>query len=83
MMSTVLQIELEDDVFTAMQQDPFSLAVEMRVAAAVKWYEMGRLSQDKAAEIAGMSRSDFMFTLRRFSVSPFQESAEEILKAVV
>ena len=82
-MSTVLQIELEDDVFTAMQQDACGLAVEMRVAAAVKWYEMGRLSQDKASEIAGMSRADFMLTLRRFSVSPFQESAEEILKAVI
>lgn len=81
-MSTTLQIELQDDVFPAMQQDPLGLATEMRVAAAVKWYEMGRVSQDKAAEIAGMSRSDFMAALHQFSVSPFQENAGEILQAM-
>ena len=51
----------------------------MRLAAAVKWYETGRISQDKAAEIAGMSRAEFIRALSAFSVSPFQETADEIL----
>jgi predicted HTH domain antitoxin len=38
----------------------------MRLAAAVKWYEMGIISQEKAAEVAGVSRSDFIFSLARF-----------------
>jgi len=81
-MSTVLQIRLEDDVFPALQQDPEGVALEMRLAAAVKWYETGRISQDKAAEIAGMSRAAFIDALGRFSVSPFQESADEILAGI-
>jgi predicted HTH domain antitoxin len=51
----------------------------MRLAAAVKWFEMTIISQEKAAEIAGLSRSDFIDELGRFRVSPFQYSADEVL----
>jgi hypothetical protein len=37
-------------------------------------------SQEKAAEVAGVSRSDFIFSLTRFEGSPFQYTAEEIEK---
>ena len=50
----------------------------MRIAAAVKWYEVGALSQGKAAEIAGVSRAEFIDALSRFKVSPFQYTAEEL-----
>ena len=48
------------------------------MAAAVKWYEVGELSQGKAAEIAGLSRAEFIDALSRFKVSPFQYTAEEL-----
>jgi predicted HTH domain antitoxin len=48
------------------------------VAAAVKWYELGELSQGKAAEVAGLTRSEFITALARFKVSPLQYSAEEL-----
>jgi len=35
----------------------------MRVAVAVKWYELGEISQGKAAEVAGLTRVDFINTL--------------------
>jgi len=44
----------------------------LRLAAAVKWYELGLVSQARAAEIAGISRSEFIDTLGRFKVSAFQ-----------
>jgi len=50
----------------------------MRLAAAVKWYELGMVSQAKAAEIAGITRSEFIAELTRFKVTPFQYSADEI-----
>jgi predicted HTH domain antitoxin len=42
------------------------------LAAAVKWYEMKQVSQGRAAEIAGLSRAEFIDSLGRFGVSPFQ-----------
>jgi predicted HTH domain antitoxin len=81
-MSQLLEIELPDEVFLGLQKDPKNLAAEMRVAAAAKWYEMGLLSQGKAAEIAGLSRAQFIVELARFRVSPLQETAEEVIEAI-
>ena len=67
-------------VFSALRQSPDEFTRDMRLAAAVKWYEMGRVSQEKAAEIAGMNREDFLMELSKFEVSPFQYSVEEVLK---
>jgi predicted HTH domain antitoxin len=50
----------------------------MRIAAAVKWYELGRFSQGRAAEIAGLTRAGFIDALSRYKVSPFQYSTEEL-----
>ena len=78
-MSQILEIEMPDEILSAMQKDASQLAGEMRLAAAVKWYELGLLSQGKAAAAAGLSRAAFINELARFNVSPFQETAEEIL----
>lgn len=66
------------DIFSALRQDPEHFVPELRLAAAVKWYELGIVSQSKAAEIAGLSRSEFITELTRFKVSPFQYDADEI-----
>ena len=79
-MSTTIQIALPDEIFLGMRKTPEELARELLLAASVKWYETGMISQEKAAEIAGLSRAEFITSLSRFSVSPFQETAEEILQ---
>ncbi|MFV2057893.1 MAG: UPF0175 family protein [Thiohalomonadales bacterium] len=50
----------------------------MRVAAAVQWYAQGVISQGKAAEFAGVTRSEFLEELRVRKVSACQVTIEEL-----
>lgn len=41
---------------------------------------LGLLSQGKAAEVAGVSRQEFLDSLARFRVSPFQATPDELVQ---
>lgn len=75
---TQLTLEVPESAFATMHQAPKEFAQEMLIAAAVKWYELGRFSQGRAAEIAGLTRAGFIDALSRYKVSPFQYTAEEV-----
>jgi predicted HTH domain antitoxin len=42
---------------------------------------MSRLSQGKAAEVAGLSRAEFLAALHQFGVTPFQYDSPDDLVA--
>jgi predicted HTH domain antitoxin len=81
-MQHTIQIPVTDEMLAALRHDPASYAAELRLAAAAKLYELGRISQENAAEIAGLPRRDFVLALGSLGVSPFQDTpgslAEEL-----
>jgi predicted HTH domain antitoxin len=81
-MTHTLQIEIDDELLVALNKSPEEMASDIRLAAAVKWYELGAISQEKAAQMAGLPRSSFIGALSRFEVSPFQETAADIVQSV-
>lgn len=76
-MQTV-SLEIPASTLAALGESPDEFVNEMRIAAAVKWYELGKLSQGKAAEVAGLSRSAFIEALFRMKVSPLQYAEKEL-----
>jgi predicted HTH domain antitoxin len=77
---TPITVHLPDTAFSALRKTPDEFAQEMRIAAAVKWYEMEQISQAKAAEIAGLSRAEFIQALSRYRVSPFQYTEADLAR---
>ena len=75
-------VEFPRSALSTFRQEPDQFAAEMRIAAAVKWYEMGLVSQSKASEVAGLSRAEFLAALNRFGVTPFQVDADELIAEV-
>lgn len=75
-----LSFTVPASVLSALRRDPDDFAHELRIAAAVKWYERRLVSQGRAAEIAGVSRAEFLAALDRYEVSPFQASPHELIE---
>lgn len=66
-----ITLEMNEDVLSALRRSPDEFAREMRLAAAIHWYERGEISQEKAAHIAGMDRTDFLLALAREGENAF------------
>ena len=77
---TTIPVELPTGAFSALRKNPDEFVREMRIAAAVKWYELGEISQGKAAEIAGLTRAEFINALSRYQVDFMQYTAEELAR---
>lgn len=73
-----LTVEMPDDALSVLRKTPEDFARELKFSALCKWYELGLVSQGKAAHLAGLSRSEFFDVLSRYGVSPFQETQQDI-----
>jgi len=75
---TTVAIELPEEAFSALRRSPPEFAREMRLAAAIHWYARGEISQEKAAMIAGLDRTDFLATLAAQRIDVFQVDLESL-----
>ena len=77
---TTVSIDFPESVFSALRRSPEEFAQELRTAAAMHWYQRGDLSQEKAAEIAGLDRVEFLLELGRRKIDVIPVDEEELLR---
>jgi predicted HTH domain antitoxin len=73
-----VSLDLPDEVFSALRRSPSEFARDMRLAAAIHWYSRGEISQERAAQLAGLDRTDFLLALAREQVDAFVVDPDDL-----
>jgi len=68
---TALTLAIPDSALSALRRSPPEFGREVKLTAAIHWYGRGLMSQDRAAELAGMNRRDFIPALAREGIDVF------------
>ena len=79
-MMTTLTLEVPEDVFSAVRRTPEDFVRELRLAAGVHWYQKRQVSQEKAAQVAGLDRADFLDALAREGIDVFQVDFDDLAR---
>jgi predicted HTH domain antitoxin len=75
---TEICVPLSEELLLTLDGDEETAMNEVRMAAAVKLYEVGRLSAGAAAELAGVPKPVFLTRLGEYGVPSFRYTREEL-----
>lgn len=73
-----ITLSIPDETLLALRLTPEQLGAELRLAAAIKMYELGRLSSGAAARLAGIPRVVFLTKLADYGVDTFRLTQEQL-----
>lgn len=73
-------LDIPEQSLISLKLSQSAAADELRMAAAVKLYELGRLSSGAAAQLAGIPKVLFLSKLADYGVDTFQLTEEELLR---
>lgn len=77
-----LKIPYPNDLPKALGKTREEFERELKFLVAAKLYELGRISSGRAAELAGVSRVEFLNHLGRYRISLFNYSLEELEREI-
>ena len=74
-----ITFSIPDEILVALKASPEDFASRIRLAAAVKLYEIGQLSSGAAARLAGVPRPYFLSHLADYGVNTFDLDEDELI----
>lgn len=77
---THVDVTVSDGLLAALRKAPYEVADEIRLAAAIHWYQQGRISMARAAETAGMTRAEFLAELAHRRVDVFVVDDQDLAR---
>lgn len=72
---TTLTLQLPESI---LRSTPDELGRKMRIAAAAEWYRQGLVSQSRGAQLAGLTRADFIDALAERKINVCQVNPDRI-----
>ena len=75
-----LNITIPDSSLSVLRRSPTEFVRDMKLAAAMHWYSQGAMSQERAAELAGLNRRDFIRALARENLDVFVVDDESLAR---
>ena len=77
---TSVEVTFPDSLLAALRKAPHEVGREVRLAASIHWYQQSAISMERAAEFAGLSRSEFLAELTRRRVDVFVVDEEDLTR---
>jgi predicted HTH domain antitoxin len=75
-------LEFPEQLCASLHRSPRELMEDIRLAAAIDWYNRGLISQGRAAELAGISRSQLLDALAERKIEAVQVTPDELQEEV-
>lgn len=79
---SVAQIEMPNEVLTALGTTKQQLPQKLKELVALKLFQEGKISSGKASELVGINRMEFIKVLANNNISFFKQTPDELAEDI-